>query len=170
MPSQMPIADLLLPEFDHETATTRALLERVPEASADWTPHARSRSLGELAMHIANIPIWASITLERREFDTNPPEGPAITTPPFESSRQLLRTYDVNVQAARALLARTTDGEFLAQWTLKNAGKNLFSLPRVAAFRSFILNHAVHHRGQLSVYLRMLDVPIPNIYGPTADT
>jgi len=124
MPSQMPIAELLLPEFDHETATTRVLLERVPEASADWAPHARSRSLGQLAMHIANIPIWASITLERREFDTNPPEGPAIVTPPFESSRQLLRTYDVNVQAARALLVRTTDGEFLVQWTLKNAGKN----------------------------------------------
>ena len=78
--------------------------------------------------------------------------------------------YDANVSAARALLSRMTDGEFMVQWTLKNGGKSLFSMPRVAVFRSFILNHAVHHRGQLSVYLRLLDVPIPNIYGPTADT
>ncbi|MEO5742659.1 MAG: DinB family protein, partial [Vicinamibacterales bacterium] len=78
--------------------------------------------------------------------------------------------YDANVSAARAMLARTTDAEFMVQWTLKNGGRSMFSMPRVAVFRSFILNHAVHHRGQLSVYLRLLDVPIPNIYGPTADT
>lgn len=165
----MAIAESILPEFDHETATTRTLLERVPEALAGWKPHARSMSLGELAMHIANIPVWTSITLERKEFDTNPPEG-GMTRPAFESSSQLLRVYDENVQASRALLARTSDGEFMVQWTLKNGGKSQYSMPRVAVFRSFVLNHAVHHRGQLSVYLRLLDVPLPNIYGPTADT
>jgi uncharacterized damage-inducible protein DinB len=166
----MAIAESILPEFDHETATTRTLLERVPEAMAGWKPHARSMSLGELAMHIANIPVWTSITLERKEFDTNPPEGRPMTRPAFESSSQLLRVYDENVQASRALLARTSDGEFMVQWTLKNGGKSQYSMPRVAVFRSFVLNHAVHHRGQLSVYLRLLDVPLPNIYGPTADT
>ena len=128
-------------------------------------------SLGQLAMHIANIPHWASITLERTEFDTNPPDGPRVTTPDVRiGARSCCRPTTRTCSAARALLARTTDGEFMVQWTLKNGGKSLFSMPRVAVFRSFVLNHAVHHRGQLSVYLRLLDVPIPNIYGPTADT
>lgn len=166
----MAIAETILPEFDHETATTRTLLERVPEDKAEWKPHAKSMSLGHLAMHIANIPTWASITLERKEFDTNPIDGPRMTTPAFESAVRLLHLYDANVSASRALLARTTDPEFMVQWTLKSGGRSMFSMPRVAVFRSFILNHAVHHRGQLSVYLRLLDVMIPNIYGPTADT
>ncbi len=166
----MAIAESILPEFDHETATTRTLLERVPADKAEWKPHAKSMSLGQLAMHIANLPNWASITLERTEFDPNPPDGPRVTTPAYESGAKLLQTYDANVSAARVLLARTTDAEFMVPWALKNGGKSLFSMPRIAVFRSFILNHAVHHRGQLSVYLRLLDVPIPNIYGPTADT
>lgn len=168
--SQVPIAESILPEFDHETATTRALLERVPEGKADWKPHAKSMSIGQLAMHIASLPQWASVTLACTEFDTNPPDGRTITTPPFESPAQLLQVYDDNVYASRALLVRTSDAEFMVPWTLKSGGRSLFSMPRVAVFRSFVLNHAVHHRGQLSVYLRLLDVPIPNIYGPTADT
>jgi uncharacterized damage-inducible protein DinB len=166
----MAIAESILPEFDHETATTRTLLERVPADKAEWKPHAKSMSLGQLAMHIANLPYWASITLERTEFDTNPPDGPRVTTPVYESGAKLLQIYDANVSAARALLVRTTDAEFMVQWVLKNGGRSMFSMPRIAVFRSFVLNHAVHHRGQLSVYLRLLDVPIPNIYGPTADT
>jgi uncharacterized damage-inducible protein DinB len=168
----MAIAESILPEFDHETATTRTLLERVPAEKAEWKPHPKSMSLGQLAMHIANLPMWASIALERKEFDANPPGGGggAASTPSFESASQLLEFYDAHVSAARALIVRTTDGEFMVQWTLKNGGKSLFSMPRVAVLRSFVLNHAVHHRGQLTVYLRLLDVPIPNIYGPTADT
>ena len=166
----MAIAESILPEYDHETATTRALLERVPADKVEWKPHPRSMSLGQLAMHIANLPQWAFITIERKEFDTNLPDAAPLRGPSFESVPRLLETYDANVSAARALLVRTTDGEFMVQWTLKNAGKTLFSMPRVAVLRSFVLNHAVHHRGQLSVYLRLLDVPLPNIYGPTADT
>ena len=166
----MAIAESILPEFDHETGTTRGLLERVPEDKAMWKPHPRSMALGQLAMHIANLPQWTFYTLERTEFDTNPPDGVPLTGPAYESAAKLLQTYDTNVAAARALLARTTDGQFMVQWTLKSGGKNMFSMPRVAVLRSFVLNHAVHHRGQLSVYLRLLDVPIPNIYGPTADT
>jgi uncharacterized damage-inducible protein DinB len=166
----MAIAETLLPEFDHETATTRGLLERVPQDKADWRPHARSMSLGELSMHIATLPRWTSITLERTEFDTNPPGGSQITRSPYESPAHLLRAYDECVNAARALIARTSDGEFMVPWTLKNAGRPMFSMPRASVLRSFVLNHAVHHRGQLSVYLRLLDVPLPSIYGPTADT
>jgi uncharacterized damage-inducible protein DinB len=166
----MGISESILPEFDHETAITRTLLERVPAAKAAWKPHEKSMSLGQLAMHIANIPTWASVTLERKEYDMNPPDGRPVVSPAYESPSQLLGVYDENVRAARALVVRTTDGEFMAQWTLKDAGRSLYHMPRVAVFRSFVLNHAVHHRGQLSVYLRLLDVPIPNIYGPTADT
>jgi uncharacterized damage-inducible protein DinB len=166
----MAIAESILPEFDHETATTRTLLERVPADKADWKPHVKSMSLGQLAMHIANLPRWAAIALERTQFDTNPPDGTRPLSAPPESAQGVLETYDENVAAARALLARTTDGEFMVQWTLKNGGKTMFSMPRIAVFRSFVMNHAVHHRGQLSVYLRLLDVPLPSIYGPTADT
>ena len=166
----MSISESLLPEFDRETATTRVLLERVPSARVGWTPHSKSRTLGQLAMHLARIPQWASIALERTAFDPSAPDSDILTTPNCESVAELLRVHDDSVRAARALVVRTTDGEFMVQWTLKNAGKTLFSLPRVAVFRSFILNHVVHHRGQLTVYLRLLDVPIPNIYGPTADT
>jgi uncharacterized damage-inducible protein DinB len=165
----MSIAESILTEYDHETATTRVLLERVPEDKAGWKPHEKSMALGQLAMHIANIPQWASITLERTEFDTSPPDGSRITSPSYQSAPDLLESYDANVAATRALLVRTTDAEFMVQWTLKHGGKTMFSMPRVAVFRSFILNHGVHHRGQLSVYLRLLDVPIPSIYGPTAD-
>jgi uncharacterized damage-inducible protein DinB len=165
----MPIAESILPEFDHEMATTRVLLERVPAERAGWSPHPKSRLLGDLAMHVARIPAWASIALERTEFDASAPVNDALTTPAYESAAQLLRVYDDNVRAARARLVGTTDGEFMVQWTLKNAGKVLFSMPRVAVFRSFILNHAVHHRGQLTVYLRLCDQKVPSIYGPTAD-
>ena len=169
-PQPSPVAQHLFIDLDAELASTRRILERVPDGKFDWKPHEKSMSLGQLAMHIANIPKWAFYALERTEFDTNPPEGVRVTSPAYESATKLLQAYDANVSAARALLARTTDGEFMVPWTLKSGGRSMFSMPRVAVFRSFILNHAVHHRGQLSVYLRLLDVPIPNIYGPTADT
>jgi uncharacterized damage-inducible protein DinB len=166
----MAIAELMLPEFDHEMATTRMLLERVPEEKAGWRPHARSMSIGELAMHLASVLRWASLTLERTEFDTSPPDEERAAPLPFTSTTQLLQTYDAAVQTARNLLAGMSDGAFMVPWTLKSGGRRMFSTPRASVFRSFVLNHAVHHRGQLTVYLRMLDVPIPYIYGPTADS
>jgi uncharacterized damage-inducible protein DinB len=166
----MAIAASLLPEFDHETATTRTLLERVPDAKAGWKPHNKSMSLGELAMHIANIPAWAPVTLKQTEFDTNPPGGQRYTPPTYESTATLLAAYDDGVKAARAMLTAATDGEMMVPWALKSGGRTIFSMPRAAVFRSFIMNHAIHHRGQLSVYLRLCDVPLPSIYGPTADT
>ena len=166
----MPIAESLLPEFDHETATTRTLLERVPEARAAFKPHAKSMSLGELAMHVSSLPRWAPITLRETQFDTNPPGGQPYAPPLFESTAKMLAAYDEGVQAARAMLASATDAELMVPWALKAGGKTVFTMPRVAVFRSFIMNHAIHHRGQLSVYLRMCDVPLPSIYGPTADT
>ena len=166
----MSISESILPEFDHETATTRTLLERVPEDKAAWKPHAKSMSLGELAMHVSNIPGWTPVTLKETQFDTNPPGGQPYTPPKFESTAKMLAAYDEAVNASRAMLAAATDAELMVAWTLKMGGKTVFNMPRVAVFRSFILNHVIHHRGQLSVYLRMCDVPLPSIYGPTADT
>jgi uncharacterized damage-inducible protein DinB len=167
----MPIAESLLPEFDHETATTRALLQRVPEAKAEWKPHERSMSLGTLAQHIANLSFyWGPMTLRQTEFDTDPPGGAVNAAPQFESTARTLSVHDEGVKNVRSLLLATSDPEFLVPWTLKSGGRKLFTMPRAAVFRSFVLNHTVHHRGQLSVYLRLLDVPLPGIYGPTADT
>src|SRR5687768_9937292 len=147
----MSIAESMLPEFDHESATTRTLLERVPEVKAEWQPHAKSMSLGYLASHIANIPRWASATLEGTEFDLNPPGGSPLQTPAFESVALMLERYDASVRDAREILRRTSDGDLMVPWTLKSAGRSMFSMPRASVFRSFVMNHAVHHRGQLSV-------------------
>ena len=164
----MAIVDALLPEFNHEMGTTRRILERVPEASFAWKPHQRSMSLGELAGHIANIPYWCSATLNAATLDLETLGDAARPTPP-ESRADLLDGFDRRVKAARARLAEATDPELLAPWTLKKGAQEFFTMPRIAAIRSFVMNHSIHHRGQLSVYLRLNDVPVPPIYGPTAD-
>ena len=166
----MAIAESMLPEFDREAATTRSLLERVPEAQAAWKPHAKSMSLGELASHLQNIPDWAAVTLKQTEFDVNPPGGQGYTPPAFQSVAAVLAGFDAAVQQCRALLTGASDGELMVPWTLKDSGHTVFTMPRIGIFRSFIMNHMIHHRGQLSVYLRLCNVPLPNIYGPTADT
>jgi len=161
----MPMVDALLPEFDHEMTTTRKVLERVPEDKFAWKPHAKSFSLGTLAAHVAMLPAWGEETLTRSEIDIaggRPPVAPA-------SKAELMATFDKNVAAARSALAGKTDAELLATWTLKRGGRAIFSMPKTAVLRSFVLSHLIHHRGQLSVYLRLLDVPVPSIYGPSAD-
>jgi uncharacterized damage-inducible protein DinB len=165
----MAIKDALLPEFTQEMAVTRTVLERVPGDRVDWKPHAKSMSLGELAMHIAEVPSWLTMTLVQLEFDTNPPGGPAYRTPAFTTTGALVAAFDTHVTAAREALGRATDELFFQPWSLKSGGQVLMSMPRAAVARGFVLNHMIHHRGQLSVYLRLLDVPLPSIYGPTAD-
>ena len=161
----MPLVDALLPEFDHEMTTTRKALERVPEDKFAWKPHARSFSLGALAAHVAALPTWGTETLTRSDMDiagAQPPAAPASKT-------ELMATFDKNVAATRSALAGKTDAELMAMWTLKRGGKTIFSMPKAAVLRSFVLSHLIHHRGQLSVYLRLLDVSVPSIYGPSAD-
>jgi uncharacterized damage-inducible protein DinB len=159
----------LLTEFDNEMATTRSLLERVPEGAAGWKPHPRSFSLGQLAMHVATLPSLGKQILDTPEFDMNPPVGEGYRLPEFESTAALLETFEAAVRDARAALERTDDAALQVVWTMKNAGETLLSLPRVAAYRTIFMSHKIHHRGQLSVYLRLQDVPLPFIYGPTAD-
>ena len=161
----MPLADALLPEFDHEIATTRKLIERVPDDRLSWKPHERSMSIGALAAHLANLPWWGEVTLTQSEFDTA-----GIPRQPDPASRaEILLAFDRNAARTRTELVARSDAEFMAPWALKNGAHTIFTMPKAAVWRSFVLNHLVHHRGQLSVYLRLLDVPVPSIYGPSAD-
>lgn len=164
----MAIVDALLPEYDHELATTRRLLERVPEAQFGWKPHEKSMTLGQLANHIANLAFWLSMTMDAPSYDVSAGDKEARLDPP-ESRETLLKEFDEKVSKARASLARASDAEMMAPWALKSGGQEIFSMPRATAVRSFVFNHLIHHRGQLSVYLRLQNVPLPSIYGPTAD-
>ena len=161
----MAIADALLPEFDHEIATTRKLLERVPDGKFDWKPHQKSMSLGQLASHVATLASWGSMTLNAPEFDMHGD----FQAPLLGTRADLLASFDKETAAARAALAGKSDAELMAPWSLKREGKTIFTMPKAAVLRSFVMNHLVHHRGQLSVYLRLNDVAVPSIYGPSAD-
>lgn len=164
----MGIKDALLPEYDHEMATTRRMLDRVPEADFAWKPHDKSMALGQLAGHLANLPVWCSWTLGATSLDLGAlGNDPRARMPASRSA--LLKEFDDKVAAARALLANATDPELLTPWTLKRGDHEIFTLPRISAIRSFVMNHMIHHRGQLSVYLRLRGVALPPIYGPTAD-
>lgn len=161
----MPIADALLPEFDHEMTTTRKLLERVPEDKFSWKPHAKSMTLGGLATHVATIVWWGEVTLDKPEFNA---EGQQVAAP-AASRAELLEKFDKNVKTTRASLAAKSDAELMAPWSLRNGKQTFFTMPKAVVWRSFVMNHLVHHRAQLSVYLRMNDVPLPAMYGPSAD-
>jgi uncharacterized damage-inducible protein DinB len=164
----MAIKDALLPEFDHEMGTTRKLLERTPADRFGWKPHEKSMSLGQLAGHLANIPHWIGPILQQTVFDIATAGEDARPRTP-ESVAWLVSDFDTKVKAARAGIAGAADAEMLTPWTFKSGGHEVFTLPRIAAIRSFVMNHSIHHRGQFSVYLRMNGVPLPSMYGPTAD-
>jgi uncharacterized damage-inducible protein DinB len=161
----MALADTLLPEFDHEMGATRKVLERVPDDKHEWKPHPKSFSLGALATHVANLPTWGTETLTKSEIDVS--GNPTVSA--LASTADILAAFDRNVAAARSALAGKTDAELAAMWSLRRNGKTLFSMPKSAVWRSFVVSHLIHHRAQLTVYLRLLDVPIPSIYGPSAD-
>ena len=164
----MTLRDALIREFDLELPFTRRSLERVPIDKFGWKPHEKSMSLGELVGHLAGIPNWAGIVMTSAEFEMSSAAGRKKPQIPM-SRTALLKEFDAKVAEARASLAGKTDAELLAPWTLKSDGEEIFTLPKISALRSFVMNHSIHHRGQLSVYLRMKNVPLPSIYGPTAD-
>ena len=165
----MAINQALLGEFDHEMANTRKSLERVPDAKFDWKPHAKSMTMGRLANHIASIPHWGKLTLESSNFDVNPPGGQHVKMPELKTKAEVLAFFDKSVPEARAAIAAASDQAMMAPWTLLNGGKTVFTLPRIGVLRAMIMNHMIHHRAQLGVYLRLNDVPVPSIYGPSAD-
>lgn len=165
----MSISESLLPEFDMEMASARKTLERVPQDKLDFRPHPKSGTMGWLATHLAHIPTWGSITIHQDTLDLAPGNPGADPPPLVRTTAQLLDTFDRNVAEARAALAGATDAHLTQPWSLVKDGKPMLTMPRVAVLRSFILNHLIHHRAQLGVYLRMNDVPVPSIYGPSAD-
>ena len=165
----MPISKTILPEFDHEMANTRKTLERVPDDKFAWKPHEKSMTLGALSTHVANIPSWTAQTFDRDELDVAPPGAPAYRLEEAKSTAELLEAFDRNVASARSALEAASDENWQGKWSLLMTGKPIFNLPRTAVMRGFVMNHLIHHRAQLGVYLRLLDVPVPSIYGPSAD-
>mgnify|MGYP003800805331 CR=1 FL=1 len=164
----MRIADTLLPEWDQEIAVTRRVVERVPNEKLDWAPHPRSWTLRQLATHLVSIPGWMPATLGQDFLDMA--EGAAATTStPAASRDELLRRLDEHTAAARQALAGADNATLLAPWSLRNGATTYFTMPRAGVLRGFIISHMIHHRAQLALYLRLLDVPVPSIYGPSAD-
>ncbi|MFY9675396.1 MAG: DinB family protein [Terriglobales bacterium] len=164
----MPYKDTILPEFDMEMDNTRRALERVPDDKFSWQPHPKSGSLGWLANHIATIPHWAKITMEEDSLDLNAP-GTSSAPPPPVNRKGVLEVFEKNRREARAALDKGTDAAYKKPWALLMGKQELFREPRAAVLRRMVLNHMIHHRGQLTMYLRMLDVPVPGLYGPSAD-
>ena len=159
----MKIGESMLAEFDTEMGTTRRVLERVPSDKAEWKPHPKSFAIGHLAQLIARMPRWITGTLTASSMDLGAFQGYS-----FEKAETLLATFDRNVREAREALSAATDAAFSAPWSLKRGDQVFFTLPVGVVVRQNI-NHLVHHRGQMTVYLRLLDIPVPSIYGPTAD-
>jgi uncharacterized damage-inducible protein DinB len=164
----MALAQLLLPEFDAEMASTRRLLECVPDGKASWQPHQRSMTLGRLATHVADLAGRAAAVMGQDEWDPRPP-GSNVQPQVLETRKQLLERFEEGSRKAREALAATGDAAFSGGWAMKREGKPVWSGPRLDAYRRIAMNHLVHHRAQLGVYLRLLGVEIPGMYGPSAD-
>jgi uncharacterized damage-inducible protein DinB len=163
------ISQMLLPEFDRELATTRKTLERIPQDKLTWKPHEKSGTAGWLAAHIALLPSWGLTALTTESLDIAPPGAPPYRIEPVTDVAAMLATFDEVVKNARAALAAASDEDFSKPWSLLRAGHTMFTMPRFAVYRDMVMNHLIHHRAQLAVYLRLLDVPVPALYGPSAD-
>ena len=166
----MALRDSILPEFDHEMAVTRKTLERVPEDRPDWKPHEKSMSMARLAGHVAELPGFVSMALQNDSFNVRPAGGAPSRQPLLMSSRQqVLEAFDGNVANLRNSLSNASDETLMKSWSLLAGDKTIFSAPRLGVIRAFCLNHIIHHRAQLGVYLRMNNVAVPSVYGPSAD-
>lgn len=164
----MLIRDLFLPEYDMELATTRKLVAAVPDDKLAWRPHDKSMTLQYLVSHLVNIPAWVPLSLDHPELDMAP-EGKKWETPQMASRAEALAALDANGAAGRASLAAADDARMEESWSLKAGGQVYFTCPKRTVMRNFVMNHLIHHRAQLGVYLRLLDVPLPGSYGPSAD-
>ena len=165
----MALSESLLPEFDHETSNTRRAMERTPEDRWDWRPHEKSMTAGELTTHLANLLTWVVNTIKDDSFDVGPPGSEPPSVQAVGNREEALKVFDRNLQVAREAIAGASDEALMAMWSLKAGEQTLFSMPKMAVLRSFVMNHMIHHRAQLGVYLRLCDVPVPAVYGPSAD-
>jgi uncharacterized damage-inducible protein DinB len=160
----MPMVDAILMEIDQEAQTTKRVLERIPENKLAWKPHPKAFSLGQLALHIAAAPGNLAQAAAADSF-----EAPSFVQAEAKSRQEVLDVFSKGLESAKGTLKKMDDAKLMSMWTLTKNGKVLMSVPRIGFIRSILMNHVYHHRGQLSVYLRMLDVPVPSIYGPSAD-
>lgn len=165
----MSISEILLPEFDQEMQNTRKLLECVPEDKPDYKPHEKSMTMARLAGHVAELPGWAVNTVNTSELDLTPASGETFKACIMTSRQQLLEVFDKNVAEARSAIAGATDEHLHQIWSLIYKGHKVLEMPRAAVLRSVVMNHIIHHRAQLGVYLRLNNVAIPGMYGPSAD-
>jgi uncharacterized damage-inducible protein DinB len=162
----MAIKDALLPEFDHEMKVTRRVLERMPMADGDWKPHAKSMSLGRLASHVGDIPGWAGVIVQKPYFEMSESGYKPVT---HTSTEALLADFDQKAALARIAIESMSDEDMLSSWEFRVKGQVMLKMPKAGVIRSLLMNHLIHHRGQCSVYLRLKNVPVPSIYGPSAD-
>jgi uncharacterized damage-inducible protein DinB len=161
----MNLIDPIVMEFTHEAGVTRRLLERVPDAQLGWKPHEKSMSMARLASHIAEIPMFVGAILGQDEFNLGGDYTPTVAG----STAEILEMFDKNVAMATEMMQGQSNERLMETWRLKKGDHVLFEMPRIGVIRGIVLNHSVHHRGQLSVYVRMHNVPLPSIYGPSAD-
>lgn len=165
----MSIGKSILPEFDQEMAGTRKTLERIPDDKLEWKAHPKSNTIGWVASHLADIPGWLQLTMQQESWDLHPVGGEPYRTPQLTNRQQILDSFDKNVAMAREALGSVSDADFMKNWTLLSGGQAIMTLPRIAVLRGFILNHSIHHRACLCVYLRLNDIPVPGLYGPSGD-
>jgi uncharacterized damage-inducible protein DinB len=165
----MRLNELLMPEFDQEMKNTRKLLERMPLNKAEWQPHVKSMALGRLAGHVAELPNWGAMILSSETMDLTPMINGGRKPFIADSPEGLLEVFDKGVSEVRNALAKTGDDDFDRIWSIQLNGQTVFSMPRLATFRSMFMNHLIHHRAQLGVYFRMNGIPLPEMYGPSAD-
>lgn len=165
----MAFKDTILPEFDMEMDNTRRTLERVPDDKFSWKPHEKSGTLGWLATHVATIPHWAKITMEQESLNLAPAGGSNFVPPKPGNRKELLEVFDKTRAEARAALAAGSDASYSKPWALLMGERELFREPRAAVLRRMVFNHIIHHRGQLTMYFRLLNVPVPALYGPSTD-
>ncbi len=165
----MSYARSLLPEFDTEMTSTRKVLDRVPEDKFDWQPHVKSHTIGWNANHIAELPGWVEMTLTRSSLDIAPAGEEPYQSPRLTKRQDILDLFDRNVAAARTAIEAVKDEVMGQEWSLLRGGRTIFTMPRAMVIRTFVLNHVIHHRAILCVYLRLNDIPVPGMYGPSGD-
>jgi len=167
--AQMQIKELFLEELERETSGSRLALERVPEGKNSWKPHEKSMALGYLAYLVASMPSWIAMTIDQDELDLSPPGKPRPTPPDWKSRSELAELLEKNVAQAREALKKTSDDHLMTHWKLLAGGRVVSDEPRYVVIRDMVFNHLAHHRGQLTVYLRLCNASVPAIYGPSAD-
>jgi uncharacterized damage-inducible protein DinB len=165
----MTYAETILPEFDQEMANTRKVLERIPDDKLNWQAHPKSHTIGWNANHVADIPAWLVMVLTKPSLDIAPVDGPRYESPKLASRREILELFDRNVAAAREAITAAKDEKMGESWRLSGGGNPIFTMPRAAVVRGVVLNHLMHHRAHLCVYLRLNDIPVPGMYGPSGD-